>query len=153
MTKLAISGPTAVALEVRTTYLALVRYFIEQIELKDTYRDIILALSWRKKTSDTIPGTILSPAADAKPDRHLAASRDWNESALAVQMRMANKHAMDTSRAKRLPNLAANGTQNMFPIPRRRKFNYRGISILVSVRADSDGVLTVRRLLTWPADF
>ena len=40
---------------------------------------------------------------------------------------MANRRAMEVIKEARLPNLTANGTQNKFPRPRRRKLNYTNL--------------------------
>lgn len=89
--------------------------------------------------SETIPGTMLfnivslatsscsnaltSPAAEAKPDTHLAARSPLKVVSLAVQMRTAKSIMTEMIRDARLPNLTPIGTQNRLPKPRSKKLN------------------------------
>jgi hypothetical protein len=66
-----------------------------------------------------------SPAAEAKPEMHLATSSSLNELTLAVHASTANNSAVDISIVGRLPYLTEKGTQIMLPTPRSRKFNWQ----------------------------
>lgn len=56
-------------------------------------------------------GTVTSPAAEAKPDKHLAANRLLKVVVLAVQTRIAKSIKVETTSDALLPNLTPNGTQ------------------------------------------
>lgn len=88
--------------------------------------------------SETIPGTMLclmvsvngldqrgflltSPAAVAKPDKHLAANSPLKVVVLAVAMRTTKSINVARSSDARLPYLTPIGTQKRLPMPRRRK--------------------------------
>jgi hypothetical protein len=134
------SGPIAVALAIRSVYLWSLSAYRVDSGLGTTYADIISARSCRKNMSDTIPGTMLwsmcqpspnrlwctaltSPAADANPERHLAAKSPVNEGSFAVQIRTAKSMSIDVRSDARFPYFVAIGTQNRFPTPSRRKLN------------------------------
>ena len=56
-------------------------------------------------------GILTSPAAEAKPDKHLAANRLLKFVVLAVQTRIAKSIKVETTSYALLPNLTPNGTQ------------------------------------------
>jgi hypothetical protein len=97
------------------------------------------ARSWKKKISATMLGTILyegfsavgyrrripltSPAAEAKPERDLAANRPPYVGSFAVQIRTTKSINMEASRDARFPYLTPRGTHTRLPMPRNRKLS------------------------------
>lgn len=105
---------------------------MQEKEIRDDARNDALILSLVYAYQVALTMYLTSPAAAANPEMHLAASKDVNDFALAVQQRTAKSRAIDVINEALFPNLTANGTHTRLPNPNNKKLNCELLEIPIS---------------------